>query len=106
MDLGVMSWGYEAFTPEEGEPYTLIKYYVEAATKRGDVYRHERQYDTEAEAEALMGVMQAHLDAGGKLALEDHWYHARAMYGSQAYIEDGGEEELIQFEARQDQMFG
>lgn len=104
MDLHVMSWGYEAH--HEGEPYTLVKYYVEASNKRGNVYRHERQYDTEAEAEALQAVIQASLDAGGKLALEDHWYYTRDMYGSQAYVEDGGEEELIRFEADQDRMHG
>ena len=72
----------------------------------GETYRHDHVFD-EDQADALKRLidkMNAHLDAGGELN-KDHWRFFRLIYGSDAYIKQGGEHEEMMVEAKEDGRF-
>jgi len=56
-------------------------------------------FDAEAKAERLAKRIEAHLACGGKLN-QDHWSEGNPRYASQAYQNEGGEEDMIAWERR------
>lgn len=79
---------------EDGERVELLAHYVRAEFADGSRVAHERSFDTEAEAEALV----ARIEAAGRRINLDHWRSMPPMYGSVAYQNGGGLAEM-QWEA-------
>jgi len=98
--------------PENAEPgnpsgswYKTI-YAVQIDLGGGETYRHVRVWEDgeELECERFIDRVQAHLDAGGDLS-PNHWRFLRLVYGSEAYINQGGEHEEMMLEAKEDGRF-
>ena len=79
-------------------------YQAQTCLNGGEIYKHFKRF-TEAEkpqALAFVDKVNDALEAGEKLNME-HWNYYRDAYGSDAYIKNGGELELMQWEREQEQ---
>jgi hypothetical protein len=70
-----------------------VRHFVLVCNEFGDTMRHAANFQWVDEAEKMAYFIQAHLDAGGELML-DYWFPTRAVYGSDAYIAYGQDEDL------------
>jgi len=79
-------------------------YQAQTCINGGEIYTHFKRF-TEAEkpqALAFVDKVNDALEAGEKLNMA-HWHYHRDAYGSDAYIANGGELELMQWEREQEQ---
>ena len=82
---------YEAM--DEDGPYTAKNFGVTATNGRGNRWHHYEVFTTEDAAHDFVRKIDDHLWLGGELNME-HWYRGYAVYGSDAYCEEGGDSAL------------
>ena len=77
----------------EDGPYTAKNYGATATNKRGNRWHHFKVFRTEEAVHEFVSKIIDHLWDGGELNME-HWHRGDPVYGSDAYIEDGGDAAL------------
>ena len=81
-------------TDQDGMPmWAYAGWLVEALTERGERYIYGLGALRIEDATRLVGRVEAR----GTIN-DEHWFAGSPVYGSVAYQEDGGEEELLAFE--------
>jgi len=85
--------------PEEGVDFSYKVYYLVAYHDDGYVYKSRFITEDKAEIEELAIQLDAQFKNGDPLDPEK-WSFARLSYGSWAYQNEGGEEELMAWEER------
>jgi len=94
--------GYNSENAEPGNPEGAWYKRVHIAAiclNRGEIYHHCFSFDEDQEEvfARFLDKVNDHLDAGGELN-KDHWRFHRLAYGSEAYLKQGGEDELMRLE--------
>ncbi len=77
-------------------------YIVCVVINDGEIYRHFKAWPTSKEANEFLQRVETATMNGQELDMS-HWEYERLAYGSKAYRERGGEEELIAFERKCDE---
>jgi hypothetical protein len=96
---------YESGKDEFGHPvirHPPHKWYVQAQASNGQRWNHFKLFDRQADAVTFAAFVQhAYLLQGLNL---DYWEEQRPVYGSEAYVSQGCEEETIQWEQDNDRF--
>jgi|TARA_Y100000034_G_scaffold21482_1_gene24699 hypothetical protein len=94
---------FENGLSEDGELQYAKAFNIYAQNERGERLVNNASDFTDLEPKGLENAerfakrVQAHIDAGGKLNLE-HWYEVDPCYGSAAYVDQGTEERVREWE--------
>ena len=81
------------YTNPRGERHGLV-YFVRASNEYGDTMNHSHTFDCESDAERLCSRVRRHVvECCGTLNVR-LWTPGRAVYGSDAYVAYGQEEDL------------
>ena len=83
--------GEFGFVTRLAEPWAVVR----AVCPMGRVYEYDHFFGSGPYAEAAARKLAARVRKAGSIN-PDHWRHVRTVYGSDAYVADRCEEELVE----------
>ncbi len=99
--------GYNAENASIDNPQGVVigeRFFVQVESEYGGRIRHSKLFESEEAAKKLADRVQTFILMGGSLNM-DHWSYADPVYGSDAYCDQGIEQERAQYEKEEELGF-